>query len=567
MVAYIIGFILLIIVIIITGLILRKQVYDTVDRLENWKMDITNRNTASQLARIKSLNLTGETQEKFETWKERWEYIVTKKLPDIEEDLFDAEEAADRYRFPKSKKTLQLAEEKLHTIEDNLKNMLGELDELLDSEKMSREEIEQIRPTIKQLRTYLAQHRFQYGESSARLENELDEMDEQLRIYDQLVEAGNYFEAKKAADDLKSQLEAFQNEMNALPDIYKKCAKHLPDELDDLMKGIQEMKNDGYQVDHLGFEKEIQDYKSRLEDGVRAIEKKGLTEAEAIISEAEERISEMYAALEKEAIAKNYVETQMPKYTNELTDLEKQFEETKGEVEELKTTYYFEDGDMEQYLSLEKTINVLKNQLKEVSKSVEDEDTSHSYIREQLEDGFKQMEELKESHQQFKNEIQHLRSDEVEAKEQVLEMKKQIQAASRKLKKSNIPGVPSYIWNLMEEAIQKNKTVLDMLDKKPLNMPAVQQALDDAQTKIDHFTQETDHTMEQAYLTEQVIQYTNRYRSQYPMLARKLMESERLFRSCEYELALEKSAETLEEIEPGALKRIEAYKEDESQFA
>ena len=96
---FLIGAILVIIVIIIIGLILRKRIYDGVDRLESWKLDIMGRNIAAQISQIKTLNLSGETQERFETWKDRWERIITKELPDIEEYLFDAEEAADRFRI------------------------------------------------------------------------------------------------------------------------------------------------------------------------------------------------------------------------------------------------------------------------------------------------------------------------------------------------------------------------------------------------------------------------------------------------------------------------------------
>src|SRR5699024_5406273 len=102
--AYIIGIILLIIALIIVGLILRKRVYDEVDQQENWKMDILDRDVAAELSKIKKLNLSGETQEKFESWKERWEIIITKELSNVEDMLVKAEEFADRYRFSNAKK-------------------------------------------------------------------------------------------------------------------------------------------------------------------------------------------------------------------------------------------------------------------------------------------------------------------------------------------------------------------------------------------------------------------------------------------------------------------------------
>src|SRR5699024_7801153 len=143
---------------------------------------------------------------------------------------------------------------------------------------------------------------------------------------------------------------------------------------------IKEMKEDGYQVEQLGFEKEIRDYKRRLKDCVKSIEKTGITDAQQIIAEIEERISEIYLELEKEAIAKTYIETQYPNYENELEQLEKNFQETKNEVDDLKQAYYIEDNDMEQFLSLEKSINMLTNQLEEVLHSIENEDTTHTFV-------------------------------------------------------------------------------------------------------------------------------------------------------------------------------------------
>src|SRR5690625_3340823 len=141
MVSCIIGFILIIIALIITGLVFRKFIYDRVDKLEAWKMDIMNRNVTAELQRVKALRLAGETQTKFESWKETWDRILTRDLPDIEEYLFDAEEAADRFKIPSAKKCLELVEQTLNQIEGVIADMFKELDELLDSEKQNRKEI------------------------------------------------------------------------------------------------------------------------------------------------------------------------------------------------------------------------------------------------------------------------------------------------------------------------------------------------------------------------------------------------------------------------------------------
>lgn len=556
--AYIIGIILLIIVFIIFGLITRKKIYDAVDRLEGWKLDIMGRNVASQLGRIKSLNLTGETQEKFEGWKERWESILTKELPNIEEYLFDAEEAADRYRFSKSRKTINDAEKILGSIEKDIEKMLKEVDELLESEKTSREETEELQPTLRLLRKEISQNRFQFGKAESHFDGRIDELEGEFEKYYELVDLGNYLEAEQLVSNVKFEIENLETQIQAFPEIYKLCKHDLPAQLDNLYSGIKGMKDDGYHVSHLGFEKETRTYQDRLLDGVRSLDNGDTSEAEPMIRDIEERIKEMYQLLEKEALAKNYLEIQVPSYKASLDNLTDTFHDTKTEVEHLRQAYYFEDTDMERYLSLEKTITNLKKQLDELSIELENEDTAHSELREQIESGFEQIEGLQEKHEEFKKRIHNLRKDELEAKEKLIEMRDQLYDVKRKLKKSNIPGVPTFVWGMLETASDKNSRVIKTIEKQPLDMAEVQQALSDAKKSVEQAVEQTDLMLEQAYFTEQVIQYANRYRSRNPILSAKLAESERLFRSFEYELALEQAAKAVEEVEPGALKRIES---------
>lgn len=559
--AYFIGAILLILTLITVGLILRKRVYDAVDRYESWKMDIINRNIASELARIKQLNLSGETQKKFESWKERWEYIVAKEMPDIEEYLFDAEDAADRYRFPSAQKSLKKIEKMLISIEDNIGEILQELNELLKSEKTSRVEIEELKPSIEQFRKTISQGRYRYGNAESRFEKELDHFEEELNAYYELVEEGNYIKGRELVDELKANIEAFEEVLEEFPDLLATCKTQLPSRLDELVSGIRDMKADGYRIGHLGFITDIQNYQERLLDCIKSLENGSISEVKVIIAEIEESINEMYDQLEKEAVDKNYFEAQFPAYEKTIGKLKSTFSNTKIEVEELRETYYFEDSDMEQFLTLENTITQIKSQLDKLTSDEMNEKTSHSELRARLESGFKQLEALEENHEEFKARIYNLRKDELEAKENLQQMNEKIFKIKRKIRQSNIPGVPNFIWDSIENASNSNKRVIKALDKQPLDIAEVQHALSEAKDAVDHAFEQTNLMIEHANLTEQVIQYANRYRSQYPLLAAQLSESERLFRSYEYELALEHAARAVEEIEPGVLSRMEVYQE------
>lgn len=554
---YVIGVMIIIVVIIIIGLILRKRLYDSVDYYENWKLDIMGRNVATELSKIKVLNLEGNTKKKFEKWKGEWETILAEDLADVEELLYDTEIAADRYRFSSAKAYMKKMEAVLVDVEKRIENILTELNKLLDTEESNRKEIEQLGPLLKELQKQLSQNRYQYSKAEVRFEVELENIQQQLSQYDSLKSQGEYMEAAKIVEETKKQLAELEAELNDFPEFYKLCKDELPTQLDELYKGITEMKAEGYRVEHLKLEKEIKEYQTRLLDIVSTLEKEGIDKVKRSVQEMEERVQEMFQLLENEALAKNFIQAKMPSYEKALENFETQFIHTKSEVGQLKEAYYFEDADLEKYMTLEKNLTQLKEQVAKITKEITENSAAHSKMREELEVGFEQLDKIIEEHEQFKKQIQNLRKDELEARNQLQEMNENINKMNRKLRHSNLPGVPNFIWTMIEEARERNDRVIQALESQPLDMVEVQKSLSEAKSAIENAMDQSDMMLEQAYLTERVIQYANRYRSSNPSLAAKLVESESLFRKGEYELALEEAAKAVEEVEPGALKKIE----------
>lgn len=559
MVAYVIGFILVIIVLIIVGLILRKRIYDEVDRLEAWKMDIMNRSVTTELKRVKSLNLSGEAQNKFESWKETWDKILTRDLPDIEEYLLDAEQTADRFRIAGSKKYLLAVEQTLNSIEHTIKAMFEELDDLLDSEKQSRKEAEEIQPEIKALRHLLIQNRHLYGEAEKRFELEINEQQELLDQFYSSSEDGNYYEARQVVQAVRENLIHLTEKIEEFPILLKKCKREIPDQLSELLNAIKKMKEEGYRIEHHNLEKELLDYQDQLLKQVEVLEERDIPDLLPLLESIEERINEVYLLLEKEAQAKIYVEKHMKQFAALLDEVSTAFEVTDAEVTELQQTYYLEENDIKLYNQLDKWIHQLERQYAQLKESLKEDKETFVSMREQLEVSYQDIKKLEESHLEFNEQVKMIRKDELEAKEKISKLKRELYNANRNLQKSNLPGIPAHIWNVMDEATEKTQRVLVKLSKQPLDMGEVNHDLKEAEIAVHGMLEQTDKLIEQANSVERVIQYANRYRSKYPLLAAKLSEAESQFRDYAYDQALETASHALQEVEPKAIERLESY--------
>jgi septation ring formation regulator len=554
---YVIGVILVIIVAIIVLLLFRKRLYDQVDYFENWKIDIMGRNVAAKITKVKSLNIQGEVKQQLDRWKDEWDKILTKDLADVEEALFDTENAADQFRIPTARKLVAELEEKLVHIEKKIERIELEAEQFIQIDKENRKEIEQMVPRIEELRKRLSQERFSYDRAAVKFETRIDDIEEDIEIYNELISSGTYSEASNLIKSIKEKLTTVTESMEDFPELYQKCKEDLPLQLDDLYKKMKEMEASGYYLEHLNLSKLIHDYQARLLDFVAALDKLQTPKVKEELPEIEEQIDEIVKQLENEVIAKNFVDSKSANFAQSLKGLLDQFSKTKEEVELLKQSYHFNDDDLEKYIALEKQINQLYKNHQEFKEKLTKNNYANSDLRTELEADLEKLEKLVEELEQYKKQIDNLRKDELEAHNQIEWMTNELNQTKRKLRQSNLPGIPSFILSLLEEAMTKNERVLEVLEKQPLDIVQVQKSLQEAKSSVENALEQTNHLIEQAHLTEVVIQYANRYRSRDPILAAKLIEAEELFRQAEYELALEQAAQALEDREPGALKRIE----------
>lgn len=554
---YIIGVILVIIVSIIIVLLFRKRLYDQVDYYEGWKVDIIGRNVAGKLTRIKTLGSEGEAKAKLENWKKDWDKILTNDLADVEELLFDAEHAADRFRIGKARKYIISLEETLVNIERKIDQIETEIERLIDTDKTNREEMERVEPRVKELRKRLVNNRNEYDRAVERFETDLDEILDDIQIYNELVSAGTYSEASEIVEKVSREMAEMERKMEVFPALYKQCKVDLPNKLDDVYKNIQEMESQGYYLEHLQLKKSINDLQARLLDYLAVLEKTDTEKVEKFIPEMEEQIEEMYDLLEQEVMAKNFVDSKSVTFSQSLERLLKEFAETKEEVTQLKKTYHFEDKDLEKYMSLEKRINELSKRHEIFKSKVTERQDANSILRNDLTANLNEFESLDDEHTHYKKEIANLRKDEISAREQIDWMTEELSKAQRKLRLSNLPGIPNYIISLLEDATEKNDRVLNVIEKQPLDITQLQKTLEEAKGTVENALEQTNKMIEHAELTEVAIQYGNRYRSRDPILAAKLLEAEESFRKANYEIALEQASEAISERDPHALERIE----------
>ncbi|RIW35729.1 septation ring formation regulator EzrA [Bacillus salacetis] len=560
---FIIGGIILLIILFIIGFFIRRKYYHHIDRLESWKVDIMNRPILDELSRVKQLNMTGQTEELFEKWRKEWDDIVTADLPEVEELLFTAEEYIDKFRFGSAKDVQARIEAILNQTEDKMERIHSEVEELVGSEEKNRLEIEELKEDFRKSKKALLAHRHTYGKAAYGLEAKLDEMSEKIEDFNRLTEEGNYLEAREIVLGLTEDTQGIMQKMEVIPELLTECQNSLPNQLNEVESGYNEMESQGYVLKHLGITTELSRLREELAACLDSLEKLQTDKAAEEVNTLKESVERLYDMLEKEVLAKHFVLQNEEKSQVLLESIKSDNKEIKQETEFVQQGYHLKDEDLQIPVQLEKKITTLFKRFQQLQEKVQENESAYSFLSEELQEINQQLEVIQSEQKNFSEQLHTLRKDEIEAKEKVFELKKKIGEASRMISKSNIPGLPTDYNALLEEAYNNISDVSRALEEKPLNMPVVQKYLEKAVDTVDHFHKKTTDLIETVMLAEKVIQYGNRYRSRNGEVSHKLQKAEAAFRSFDYREALEQAATAIEEIEPGAIKRIESIVNEE----
>ncbi|MCM3455974.1 septation ring formation regulator EzrA [Heyndrickxia oleronia] len=552
----VIGAILIILIIFVSGYIIKKKFYKEIDRLESWKIEIMNRPVIDELGKVKQLNMTGETEEMFERWRKNWDDIVAVELPDIEDHLFDSEEFTDKYRFKLAKESNQKIEAILTNIDAKIDKILGELNELIGSEESNRAEMEELSAEHKKIKKTLLIQRHTYGTSIDALEKKLDSLSEQFVVYNDLTANGDYLKAREVVIMLKDEIQTLTEKIEKIPDLITEV-NIIPSQLNEIEEGYKEMIDQGFILDHLNMDKELEELRKSLEINTDLLVKTEVKEVESGIYEQKEKIDLLYELLEKEVHEKHFIIKNREETKNQLERIKESNEQIKEEVNFVQQSYQLLDGELNTPYSLEKQLTKLTKRFEVLETKITEDHSAFTILGADLREIREGIEKLNQDQHDFSLHLQNLRKDELEARDKLTELRRKTNEATRLITKSNIPGLPDDYKQLMDDVNKYIQDVFKSLNEKPLNIKAIQDFLQNAIEAVDVFYNKSVEMIETVVLVEKVIQYGNRYRARNRNLAEGLQRAEEYFRSYDYYSALEEAASAIEGVEPGALKQIE----------
>ncbi|TFE00908.1 septation ring formation regulator EzrA [Jeotgalibacillus salarius] len=555
---YIIGSVILVIILIITAFILRKKQYKEVDKLEEQKLDIQHRPVLEEMTKVKQLNMNGQTEALFEKWRESWTNIVDKQLAEVDSMLFDAEEYIDKFNFGQSRKVREKIAEELNKAEEHMNEILTELEELMGSDEKNREEIQIVEADHKEAASLLRNRRTQFGKTAEPIERKIQALEPKLDEYHQLTVEGNYLQARETVLYLTSEMNDIKLMMEAAPELADDLIDELPHELSELKDACREMGEQAYPIHHLALEENCLELENKLKEAEKHLVRLEFIEAEELRVEVQKKIDAAFTALEEEVNARTALPGKQDHVSKLLEASNSKNKELIREMDYVRQGYQLDQHDLDLPKDKENQLEKLSKEFEQQNKQLEKQLDPYSAVLKEIEKMESQLLIINEEHQKYASELEQLRSDELSAREQQEYQIKTVRDQEKIVDSANLPKIPEF-WFLERKDIIRQIEALDShLAERPMNMKAINQHTLTTEKMIETFSENTEEMIQAAAQAEKVIQYGNRYRSRHETVFIGLNEAELLFRNGDYQNALEQAAESIEKIEPGALRKIDS---------
>ncbi|MEK4486747.1 septation ring formation regulator EzrA [Psychrobacillus sp. FSL H8-0484] len=554
---YIIPAIIILLVIAIFAFIIRRKHNSEIARLEHEKHQIQNKPILEEMTKVKQLNMNGQTEEMFEGWRNTWTEVMDVHMPKIDVLLFDAEETVDRFLFLKASKVEREIQTLISLCDVKMSGILKELEELIGSEEKNRIEMEQLKEQHRAARKTLLAHQYSFGEAVPALERKLESFIPHFEEFDNLTETGNYLSAREIVMAVQDEGQKFFQKLHVIPTILTEIQHKIPATIHELRNGQKEMEESSYYLQHLEMTKKLDAIEIELVDLKAAIVELEVAKSITRVEEIKDEIETFYDLLEKEVLAKKYVDNYKDQTAHRLREVTSVTRAISEEAAFVQQSYRLPEKEAEIPQSCLKELEELEKKFELLSTRVEEERSAYSSLQEELNEIAEEIDRLYEEQDRFANRLKNLRIDENHAREKLEELKNLLHDTDRMLQKANIPGIPEEMDIRLEEAEEHIYVAMQSLQEVPLNMTLVDNYLEKAEACMEEVHKRAKEMLENVLLTEKIIQYGNRYRATHPTMHARLLEAEEAFRQLRYAKALEDAATAVEEVEPGALKKIE----------
>ena len=552
-----IGIAVLLLIAFAVAILLRKRNESRLAALEERKEELYNLPVNDEVEVVKNMHLIGQSQVAFREWNQKWVDLSLNSFADIENNLFEAEGYNSSFRFLKAKHQIDQIESQIELVEEDIAAIRNALSDLEKQESKNSGRVLHALDLFEKLQNTVAEDSEKYGQALPEIEKQLENIQSEFSQFVTLNSSGDPVEAAGILDNAENHILALTHIVERIPAIVAKLTTELPDQLEDLEAGYRKLLDDNYHFVETDIESRLQLLYEALKNNHENIRKLELDNAEYENTQIQEEINALYDIFTREIEAHKAFEklvTTLPTY---LQHLKENNQVLVKDIERLGKTYLISESDVNRVRRLQADISALNTTIEELTNDQSEVSEAYSVLQERLESLQSTLKDIEDDQIGVSERLVQIEKDDITARQKANVYVNRLHTIKRYMEKRNLPGIPQKFLKLFFDASHSTEDLMAELEQAQVNIESVNRILEIATNDMNMLEEETYSIVQNATLTEQLLQYSNRYRSFDDRIQQAFQEALNIFETTfDYQASFEKISQALEVAEPGVTNRF-----------
>lgn len=563
-----VAIVVLVIIAYLVGVIVRKRNDSLIASLEERKQLLFGLPVNEEVEAVKNLHLIGQSQTTFREWNQKWVDLSLNSFSDIENHIFEAEALNDSFKFISAKHEIDNVESQLNLVEEDINAIREALAVLKEQEEKNSARVKHALDLYETLQASISEKEDNFGSTMPEIEKQLKNIEAEFSQFVTLNSTGDPVEASEVLDRAEEHTIALGQISEQIPAIVAKLEDDFPDQLDDLEQGYRRLLEQNYHFAEKDIEARFQEVRDAIRANSSELVTLDLDRARDENEHIQEKIDSLYELFEREIAAHKAALKDSKIIPDYLAHAKANNEKLEHSIKRLSHKYILNDNENLSLRSFTKNLEEIEQETLPIIEAFDNQDKPFSELQLIFDRTLKTLDAVEEGQMQVFEQVKNIEQIESVARQSLDQYINRLHSIKRYMEKRNLPGIPQDFLSAFFTTSKQLEVLIDELSRGRIDIEAVSRLTDVATAAIANLEEATYQVVQNATLTEQLLQYSNRYRSFEPSVQSSFERALHLFEvDNNYQASFDEISYALETVEPGVTDRfVSSYEKTREQI-
>lgn len=551
--------IILIIVIVVLHFVKKaenKYYKNKVKDLEIQRNMVASTPVLVELSKVEPIIKNDKMEEKYNKWQEKFIEIREKRLTIIDDMLIDLDVYVEKRDYKSFGYTIAKTEIEIYKVREAAEHLLEEIKDITLSEEKYRSIVIKLKTKYRSLNKDFHEHIDLYDFMKEPVELQLENIERRFLDFENVMEANEYNEVVHICKALDAMIDHMEIVINELPDILLMANNVIPNRMKQVSSTYKEMVNNGFVLDYLNIEYNIDESKKNIErilDNVKVLNLEGsMFDLKTML----EYYDSLFVDFEKERLCRKV-------YEESIVDFKKRIEKTNllvnkvyEQLDDIKSMYDLNDEDIQIIHDVNKTLVVINDDYRKMVSKEQSKSSPYSLLNEEVENLSNRLIVMEDDFDKALKSLGNMYDDEVRAREQLKEIQEFLKISKDSIRNYKLPVISDVYFVQLNEASEAIAEVSKELSKQPIVIKTLNTRVDTARDLVLKLYNTTTDMIKTARLAEMAIVYGNRYRSKFEEVDKGLIDAENAFYKGNYKESLDISIKSTSIVDENIYRKL-----------